>query len=421
MLGGSTGTVEVLQYARQIGVHTVVADYIPTHCSAAKQIADEAWLIDVADLDALESICRSEHVTAVFAATSEFCLDQAKTLCERLGLPFYASEEGWRCSRDKERFKQVCSQCGAAVPTQYVLNETLCPERLKEVSYPVIVKPVDSSAQQGLSWCRNEQELKEGYHKARQFSRSGRVLVEEYVEGTEVGILFFLSEGRLIITATTEALPCIRNGRPNFGFGLHRSRFHEEAIEKERKHLEDIMSCMNCRNGMGFVQTVRRDGVYHYLEFGYRLDGVASWTFARRILHHTPLELMVELALGHKLSIDPDQDVEPDKMTEVSGGYPIWAKPGRVVRVEGLEAVKALDGVTVFLESFHAGDTIEGVDNMRQIAYSMLISARDYHGIGQTVAKINHLLRMIGEDGENLLIPYTDFEEYLFADDNTKE
>lgn len=415
LLGGSTGTREIIQYAKQIGVKTIVTDYLPTERSIAKQMADEAWNIDAADLDALEHACRERQVTAVFAATSEFCLDQAKALCARLDLPFYASEEGWRCARDKQRFKQVCIRSGAAVPQQFVIDEELREEELAAVRWPVIVKPVDSSAQQGLSVCHTAEELAAGCRKAREVSGSSRFLVEEYLTGTEVGIFFFLYEGQLMITATTESMPFVVNDRMNFGFGLHRSQFHEEVIAKEQAHLEEIMRRMNCRNGAGFVQTIRRDGIYHYLEFGYRLDAIASWTFARRFRGKSTLELMVELALGHDLALDLARDADKQDGEPVSGAYPIWAKPGKVAAIEGLDVVKAMDGVTVFLENYHVGDTVLAVDNMRQIAFSILIAAAGYTEIGQTVDRINRVLRMLDENGENLLIAYTGFDAYFAA------
>lgn len=415
MLGGSTGTREVLQYAREIGVTTIVADYLPAPKNPAKQLADEAWDMDAADLDALETACRKKHVTAVFAATSEFCLDQAKALCARLGLPFYASEEGWRCARDKERFKQVCIRCGAAVPKQFFVDEEVRKSDLDDIRFPVIIKPVDSSAQQGLSVCHTPEELVKGCRKAREISHSGRILVEEYLTGTEVGIFFFLQEGKLVITATTESLPFVVNGRTNFGFGLHRSQFHEDVIRQEQRHLEDIMRDMNCRNGVGFVQTIRRDGVYHYLEFGYRLDSIASWTFARRFCGRTTLELMTELALGHSLALDLTRDADPEVDASVSGAYPIWVNAGKIVRIEGLDEIKAMNGVTVFLENYHAGDTVLAVDNMRQIALSILIGAPSYAEIGRVIDRINRTLRIVGEDGENMAMAYTGFDDYFSA------
>lgn len=420
MLGSSTGTREVLQYARRIGVRTIVADYLPREQSPAKQLADEAWDIDAADLDALEAGCRANHVTAVFAATSEFCLDQAKELCARLRLPFYASEEGWRCARDKERFKQVCVRCGAAVPKQFFVDEQVREADLQDVRFPVIIKPVDSSAQQGQSVCHTPEELAAGCRKAREVSPSGRILVEEYLTGTEVGVFFFLYEGQLMITATTESMPFVVNGRMNFGFGLHRSQFHEDVIRQERKLLEKITRQMGCRNGVGFVQMIRRDGVYHYLELGYRLDAIASWTFARRFRGHSTLELMVELALGHDLKLDLERDADPEDGSCVSGAYPIWAKEGTVARIEGLDAVQAMDGVTVFLQNYHVGDTVKGVDNMRQIAFSILIEAAGYPEIGQRVAQINRTLRMMDENGKNLLMAYTEFDAYFASAEQTE-
>ena len=100
-MGVSSDTIDVLQYAKKLDVYTIITDYRPVEICKEKEMADEYWMIDLKDLDALEEKSRAEEVEAVYAGNNEFCLDQTRKLCARLGLPFYASEEGWLCSRDK--------------------------------------------------------------------------------------------------------------------------------------------------------------------------------------------------------------------------------------------------------------------------------------------------------------------------------
>lgn len=133
ILGCSVGTEDALQYAKELGVYTIITDNIIPGENSLKRMADEYWMIDVADVDALESRCKEEEVSGIFAATSEFCLDKAKELCERLKLPFYASDEGWASARDKERFKRHCADCGINVPKKYEVCGPISEELLKEI------------------------------------------------------------------------------------------------------------------------------------------------------------------------------------------------------------------------------------------------------------------------------------------------
>ena len=52
--GGSPGTCEMIQYAKKIGLHTIVTDWFDLSHSTAKRIADEHWEISFMDIDILE-------------------------------------------------------------------------------------------------------------------------------------------------------------------------------------------------------------------------------------------------------------------------------------------------------------------------------------------------------------------------------
>ena len=54
LLGIDTSTKYILQYARSIGVYTIISDMYPADLSPVKRLADENWQIDIKDLDRLE-------------------------------------------------------------------------------------------------------------------------------------------------------------------------------------------------------------------------------------------------------------------------------------------------------------------------------------------------------------------------------
>ena len=117
MLGTSYGTGLMLDYAKSQGVHTIVTDYLEPEHSPGKLIADEYWMINTGDLDALEAKCRAENVNAVVCGISEFNLEMCMALCKRLGLPCYCTPEAWHYSRDKVDYKKLATSLGAPLAT----------------------------------------------------------------------------------------------------------------------------------------------------------------------------------------------------------------------------------------------------------------------------------------------------------------
>lgn len=57
ILGTSTGSVQIVNYAKSIGIYTIVTDFFSIEQSEAKRYADECWNISTADVNQLEKKC----------------------------------------------------------------------------------------------------------------------------------------------------------------------------------------------------------------------------------------------------------------------------------------------------------------------------------------------------------------------------
>ena len=148
MLGTIYGSILMLEYAKSIGVHTIVTDFNEPEHSPGKLISDEYWMINTGDLDALEAKCREEGIDAVVCGISEFNLEMCMELCRRLGLQCYCTPEAWHYSRDKVDFKALCRELGAPLATDYFISDPPTREELDKIQYPVVVKPIDLDTMQ---------------------------------------------------------------------------------------------------------------------------------------------------------------------------------------------------------------------------------------------------------------------------------
>ena len=95
VLGSNVGATEIVQYARENGAYTIVADYYPIERSKAKQVADEAALISTADTEALNKLIIEKRVDGVLAGVSESNLLKAMELSQKKGLRFYCNKMQW--------------------------------------------------------------------------------------------------------------------------------------------------------------------------------------------------------------------------------------------------------------------------------------------------------------------------------------
>lgn len=414
LMGISTDSGSVLAYARRRGIYTIITDYQTAEECPQKREADEYWMIDLKDLDSLEERCKQEHVTGIYAGNNEFCLDQTRALCRRLKLPFYISDEAWSYDRDKEKAKRCCERCNVDVPKQYELDFPARREQLDKIVYPVIVKPVDSCAMRGLFKCYSEQELLECYGKSLAYSESGKIIVEEFVEGDEIVAHYFVVDGNPVLIGAEEVIGT-REGEVNkFGaIVANKGRFYQEYRENVSANVEKLLREMGCVQGNIFTQFIRRDGKYYFLESGYRLEGVGFWSLWKQIYGFHTVELMVDLALGKGYSRQIEQVLHLQSCgNDASGLYLIWGIEGKVHKVEGLEEVKNFQGVDIFWDRYKEGDRILNTNTMNQIAYGMCITAQTRGEFAKKIEKINNVLHIYGENGEDLLRYYHDYRAY---------
>lgn len=91
VLGGTSATLDLVKNAKEMGVYTIVADYLEG--GVAKEIADETALVSTTDLDELEALIKERRVDGAFCGPSEFNLRNLIRLCEKTGLPCYTDRK----------------------------------------------------------------------------------------------------------------------------------------------------------------------------------------------------------------------------------------------------------------------------------------------------------------------------------------
>ena len=406
MLGTSGGTVEMLRYAKSIGVYTIVTDYLEPAQSRGKQIADEYWMISTADVDLLEQKCLKENITAVFAGVSEFNLDRAFELCERLGLPFYCSREAWNCSRSKIRFKKACRQYGVPVAEDYILSESPSGEALSGIRYPVVVKPDDLSASLGMSYCHNREELIRGYQTARSMSEDPHILIEHMMQGREWGIYYVLAKGNIRPICVDEELFVPEHLSNLCIFDTTVTDCVEDILAEVNPYMEDLLEGIGASEGVAWVELMQdTDRHFYVLEMGYRMSGDLIEKTFPYVMNFDPYQWMINLALGGTSS--PDDLPAPLEHMPEKCGSTYWiraSREGTIVEIQGLDDLNAHPDIDVSLY-LQPGQQV----SYRQVMGIISIRSNDCDKLCEVLLMINATLHILNERNDDIFIRYTDY------------
>ncbi len=200
ILGAGVMQEPAIRVAKELGWATVVAD--GNARAPAAGLADRFLHIDLKDREGLAAAGRGLRaelgLDGVFTAGTDFSASVAYVAAE-LGLPGIPLEAAVRAS-DKLAMRAALEAAGVPSPRFAAFSSASDIESLPPgLGFPLVVKPADSMGARGCRLARNPGELAEAVAAALPFSRSGRAIVEEYIEGPEFSIDAILAPGGMLI------------------------------------------------------------------------------------------------------------------------------------------------------------------------------------------------------------------------------
>jgi len=182
LLGGSAQQIIAIKTAKRMGLYTVLCDYLPDNLG--QYHADKFYQVSTTDKEAILKVAAAENIDGILAYASDPAAPTAAYVAEKLKLPG-SPYESVEILCNKDRFRQFLKENGFRTPEASgysTIDEAFDDLSSSKFSFPVIVKPVDSSGSKGVSRIDGVGEAKAKLEYAMSFSRSQRIIVEEYVE-----------------------------------------------------------------------------------------------------------------------------------------------------------------------------------------------------------------------------------------------
>ncbi|MGB2876231.1 MAG: ATP-grasp domain-containing protein, partial [Gaiellaceae bacterium] len=230
------------------------------------------------------------------------------------------------------------------------------------------------SGQRGVSEVRSAGELAAAFDRALSASRTGAVVLEQYVEGEELTVNGFLLDDEYVPMSVTQRLlhpppplgVCIAHRYPS---GL------SAELERELFALaHDSSRAVGIETGPSYVQVRVDDGRPWVIEVGARLGGGKDAELAKLVTGFDALRANVLWALGRltrrELEIGADP-VAPHGQVRF-----VVAPPGRIARLDASAAL-ALDGVHEAGFYWHEGMILPPLTSGAERLGYLLLTAPD--------------------------------------------
>ena len=403
ILSGCGAHCKVVEAAKEMGIHTIVADYYePSMAAPAKQIADEQWMISLLDEEKLIEKCRAEHVDGVLAHWSDLAQLPYWTVCDRLGYPCTGTKEQFVQMTNKKAFKLLCRKNGVDVIPEYSLEDV----EAGRVKFPVFVKPADSSSSKGQSICSNYEELKRAIAFAEEASFSGEILIEHYIADTNsFQVNYFFIDGTPYVIRTADGYKGLveekldRVALCSVSPSVYTRQFMETANEAFAAMLKSI----GFRNGPVMVQGFYDEGVFRFYDPGLRFPGVDYELIYKNVFGVDLVKMLITFALTGKVEEDAirNENVYLDgKAAAIL--FPTLAA-GTVSDVSGLESLKDDPKVLSVQTRYAKGDVVDWTWTTRQRLAEIDLLGDDLADLKALIRRVQRRIKVLGTDGEDMM------------------
>lgn len=379
ILGGADVHSKIVKAARELGVYTIVTDYLDPVNSPAKLLADEHWEIDINNIDEIVKKCIQSNVDGVLA----FCLDPAQIpyqrICEKLEVPCYGTRQQFEILTNKVLFKEYCISHGVDVIPEYSLEEV----KKRAVSYPLLVKPSESRGSRGQSVCNNFEEVVRGIAIAEAESKDGKAIIEKYMQDAQDmsfsyvvinGEPFLLKIGDRILGHKEDNLD--RQQIATILPSLNKDHY----INSVEKNVKGMIKSLGIRFGAVFLQGFWEDGKVYFYDPGMRFPGGDFDIVLKEATGYDNMKTFVKFALTGDTSSccgNPENAFELNH--SICLILSVASREGKIDCIEGYDLIKSDRNVFSASLRYHDGDMIPKSGDIRQrvAEFTVHLSNRD--------------------------------------------
>ena len=198
LLGGGHAEIPLIQAAQSLGWYVITTGNARE--GLGHPYADKNVFADFSDKDDMLKLAKSEGVQAVCSGCNDFALLSTAYVCEKLGRPGHDSYATSLEIHHKDKYRALATRLGIPTPkaiTVHTDNADEFESAIAQLTFPIIVKPVDLTGGKGIHRAASPEEAREAYKDACIRTRQDHVVVEEFVQGSNHGFSAMLIKGKV--------------------------------------------------------------------------------------------------------------------------------------------------------------------------------------------------------------------------------
>lgn len=395
VVAGGLAQIELINQLKERGITTVLIDGNPN--ALARPYADKFYQMAIFDIEAVKNLAVEEKVDFLITCCADQVLLVVAQVSELLGLPCYIDYQTGQNVSDKKYMKKIFHENN--IPTsRHVEMTELDWECIKELQYPLVVKPVDAYSSRGVRKAQNPEELERYFSEAAQISRSGGVIVEEFVSGTEISVDVYVEDGVAKVLCVSNSEKIADADR----FIIFRGRYpvaaSPEIMEQIRVVAQQIADAFQLKDAPMLIQMINTGERVSVLEFCARTGGNMKYLLIKRSCGFDVIKAVIDLAVGEK----PHVELREPESKYIVNDF-IYCKPGVFDRFEGVEQMLEQGMITDFRPLRPRGFKVFGVASSSDRIAGFTVQADTLEEFNRKHRAAVENLKVLDVDGNDIM------------------
>ncbi len=341
ILGASVLQIPAIVEAKKLGLYVIAVDMNPN--AEGFSYADKKVVVSTTDTEKVLEEAKKNKIDGIITIASDRPMTTVAKVAKELDL-IGIDEKTAINATNKSKMRDALKAYGVPIPMYFSVEDydqyIKAIDNLRNKKYKCIVKPADNSGSRGIRLVENYDidQLKKIYDYCKKNSNSGKLVVEEYMQGPEVSVETISRNGTCNVIQITDKLT---TGAPYFVEMGHNqpSQLPIDIIEKIKKVAIDANKAVGIENGPSHTEIkVTKDGP-KIVELGARLGGDNITTHL--VPYSTGIN-MVEASI--KIALGEDVDITK-KINMASAARYKKCDIGKIIKITGVDQANKIQGV----------------------------------------------------------------------------
>ncbi len=340
ILGASILQLPAIKKAKEMGLDVIAVDMNPDAIGFKEEGVTKV-LISTIDTPRIVEAARHYKIDGIMTLCTDMPMQAVAAVCEDLGLVGVSRQTALNAT-NKAEMRKCFKAHGVPIPDFYIVrerNEFI--NAAKNFTSKFIVKPADNSGNRGVELITdvsNTEVLNQAFDYSKNFSRDGRILLEEYMEGDEFSVETMSIAGECHIIQITDKLT---SGAPYFVEMGHTqpTKYNTEIKNRIAEVTKAGVKALGITYGPSHTEIKLTSTGPKIVEIGARLGGGCITT------HLVPLSTginMVEANIRIVLGEKPDLQQKFEKGAAIRF---VQSPVGILKSIAGVEDIRKIPGI----------------------------------------------------------------------------